>query len=259
MDFEEAMVEQNGGEEAEDLLPDTLVEDSEESEETLESLTGEDGDEGQSGEEEAQKGKQGTSEPGYVKSRISKAVEKAVAETEARMMAQFEARMAPLMEQMIETEAERLVRDGKVKDLDTAKELVRYRQGVPGQAAKQAAPAEQPRQANGQYAPKEDPAVKATIRMLRHQADRIAENGGPNVREEFTNNEEIKQKVISGEMDFYDVADYMKKKSGKRPPSPMRSPNGASDYASGSIMSMSDKQFDALVEKVKGGASFRER
>ena len=260
MDFEEAMVEQNGGEEAEDLLSETLVEDTEDdSVETLESLTGEDGDEGESGEEEAPKGKQGTGEPGYVKSRISKAVEKAVAETEARMMAQFEARMAPLMEQMIETEAERLVRDGKVKDLDTAKELVRYRQGMPAQETGQE-PA-QPRQANGQFASKDqtDPATSARIGMLRHQADRIKAAGGPDVIAEWRKNGEINKKVVSGEWDFYDVADYLKKKSGKRPPSPMRSPNGASEYASGSIMSMSDKQFDALVEKVKGGARFRER
>jgi len=259
MDFEETLVEQDG-EQAEDLLPDTLVDDSEESEENIESLTDEEGEEKQSGEEEAPKGTQGTSEPGYVKSRIAKAVEKAIAETEERLTAQFEARMAPLMEQMIETEADRLVRSGKVKDLDTAKELVRYRQGIAAQPAQQETA--QPSQANGQFAPKEqqaDPATSVRIEMLRHQADRIKAGGGPDVIAEWRKNEDINQKVISGEWDFYDVADYLKKKAGKRPPAPMRSPNGASEYASGSIMSMSDKQFDALVKKVKGGARFRER
>ena len=96
--------------------------------------------------------------------------------------------------------------------------------------------------------------------MLSHQADRIAENGGPDVRAEFMNNSEIKKAVINGEMDFYEVAAYLDEQaSRKKPPAPMRSPNGASDYASGSIMSMSDKQFDALVNKVRGGARFRER
>ena len=77
---------------------------------------------------------------------------------------------------------------------------------------------------------------------------------------DVVNDNEIKQKVISGEMDFYDVAEYMKNRpSRKRPPAPTRSPNGASETSSGAIMSMSDDQFDKLVERVRGGTRFRER
>ena len=93
--------------------------------------------------------------------------------------------------------------------------------------------------------------------MLRHQAERIAENGGPDVRKEFTENSEIKKAVINGEMDFYDVADYLKtKKPSRKPPSPMRSPNGASGTNPNAIDSMSDEQFARLEKKIAEGARY---
>ena len=97
--------------------------------------------------------------------------------------------------------------------------------------------------------------------MLRHQAETIAKRGGPDVTKEFTNNEEINQKVISGEMDFYDVADYLKeqKSSRKRPPSPMRSPNGASGQSPNAIESMTDEQFARMEKRIAEGARIRLR
>jgi hypothetical protein len=75
---------------------------------------------------------------------------------------------------------------------------------------------------------------------------------------EFKKNEDIKRRVVSGELDFYDVAELMKQPAKKKPPAPMRSPNGANAQAKGTIMSLSDKQFDALVKRVQGGERFRE-
>lgn len=259
MGFEEAMNNGEDTELAEDLLLDEVVEDSEDEgpEESLESIT----EEGQAAEEqESPKGKQGTGEPGYVAGRIAKAVEKAV----AQVTAQYEAQMAPIRERLLEMDAKELVESGKVKDLETAKELVRYRQGQPAAAAA-AQSAEQPRQANGQLAPKEsaenaeepDPATKARIEMLRHQANKIKAAGGPDVIAEWNSNEEIKKAVIAGEMDFYDVAEAMKNPK-KKPPSPMRSPNGVNGQIKGTIMSMSDKQFEQLEKRVREGARFRE-
>ena len=259
MEFEDTMID-NDFEDAEDSLPEELVEDSDDSEEDLESIINEDGDvdEGEESEKE-QSEEPKAKEPGYVQKRISKAVDKAVSETEARFKAQIEAmeaKYAPMMERMLEMEAQDLVRSGKIKDLETAKEYVRLRQGQGVPAAEKKT--EQPRQQNGQFAPKTDPAVQARIDMLNHQADRILKGGGPDVRKAFMNDEEIKDKVTSGEWDFQDVADYLKdqKPSRKRPPSPMRSPNGASGTSPNAIDSMSDEQFERMERKISEGVRY---
>lgn len=218
---------QNEPNQAEDLPREELVEETEEPTESLESLFGEVENYKPDEPETPQK------EPGYVKSRIEKAVQKAVAETEARMQAKFDAQMAPYREQMLTNEAQELVRSGKVKDIETAKELVRYRQGQP--AAQNDS----------------DPAVMARIDMLKHQADRIKD---VNVIAEFQRNEDVKRRVISGEMDFYDVAEMMRQPK-KRPPSPMRSPNGVAMNPN-AIDSMSDEQFARMEKRIKEGARY---
>ena len=72
------------------------------------------------------------------------------------------------------------------------------------------------------------------------------------------NNEDIKQKVIRGEMDFYDVADELKSRSkSRKSPSPMRSPNGASGNNPNAIESMTDEQFRKLEKRISEGARIR--
>ena len=168
------------------------------------------------------------------------------------MQAMFDQQMAPIRAKMMEDEAQELVRSRKVSDIETARELVRLRNGQPAPA-----PQEQPRQSNGQFAQKTDPAVDAQIKMLKHQADRIKASGGPDVIAEFQNNPEIKRKVIDGTMDFYEVAEHLKKSSSRRPPSPMRSPNGASGINPNAIDSMSDEQFERMERRISEGARIR--
>lgn len=242
MDPNETMVDETEVAE-DDALSEGPVEETDESEESLDSFM----EEGEPEEEEDKKESQGTSEPGWIRKRVDKAVSKAVAETEARMKAQFDAQMAPIRERLLEDEAQKLVQQGTVADLDTAKELLRYRQGLP-------APTPQPRNDKGQFAPKEDPAVNARIEMLRHQAANIKSRQGIDVIAEWNSNPEFKKKVISGEMDFYDIADAMSKK--KRTPSPMRSPNGASGAEKTAIDNMSDAQFARLEKRIKEGARY---
>lgn len=236
-------------------LPEVVEDPEEEPAVDLNSLAGDDkGDDGEGDEpkDEKQTQQRGTrSEPGYVQGRIAKAVQKAVAETEARLTAQFEKQLAPFREQALNAEAQELVRSGKVKDLETAKELVRYRQGQP-QEQKQ----DQPRNAQGQFQEKEDPATKARINMLQHQADRIKGNGGPDVTAAFNSNPDVREKVISGEWDFYDVADYLKSSQKRRAPAPMRSPNGASGMNMNAIDSMSDEQFDRMEKNIDRGVRY---
>lgn len=239
MDFEENMVEEEVVEEAEDLLPE-VTEEPEETGESLDSLNEEEED-----EPTEDTPAQGTSEPGYVQKRISKAVAKAVAETEARMQAMFEQQMAPIRAKMMEDEAQELVRNRQVSDIEMARELVRLRQGMMPQQ----------QQETPKEAPTEDAGVVERINMLKHQAAKIKANTGIDVIAEWNSNEDVKNAVMNGEMDFYDVAEQMKKPK-KRPPSPMRSPNGASGTNPNAIESMSDAQFAKLEKRIREGARY---
>ena len=232
MDLEEMVAETT---EADDALPEEVVEETEESEEPLV--------EEEPVEEKPEEPK--ATEPGWIKKRVDKAVQKAL----AKQQEAFDKRLEPIMAKMMEAEAKELVTSKKVADIETARELVRLRNNLPAKE-------EQPREPNGQYAPKEDPATNARIKMLRHQADKIKGNNGPDVINEFQTNPEIKEKVISGEMDFYDVAEYMKAPK-RRPPSPVRSSNGASGTNPNAIESMSDEQFRRLEQRIKEGARIR--
>ena len=245
----ENMAVQDESFEAEDSLSEDIVEELQDDSLSLDDVLN---DEGQQDNGKQPQSAGGQKEPGYVRQRIDKAVQKAVAETEARLNAQFEAQMAPYREQLLNAQAQELVASGKVKDLETAKELVRYRQGLPAQQ-----PEGQPRNEKGQYTSQQgevSPATQARIDMLRHQADRIKASGGPDVIAEFRDNPEVKQKIITGELDFYDVAEQMR--SRRKPPSPMRSPNGASGNQKTPIDAMSDEQFNRLVKRVQGGARY---
>lgn len=225
--------------EAEDLpINEDIAEEPQDDSQSLEEAFADEGD-----QQPAQQATgQTQQEPGYVKRRINEAT----AHLQDKI-ASLEAQMSRYQEYMLDAEANELVRKGTVKDLETARELVRYRQGQP-----QTAPAAESQPKNEETT---DPATQARIAMLRHQADRIKADGGPDVIAEFRDNPEIKQKIVSGEMDFEDVARYMKGNK-KKAPSPMRSPNGASGAEKTAIENMTDAQFDRLVKKVQGGARY---
>lgn len=244
-----------------DQLPEGLIEETaDESEMSLEEAIGETVDSEPVAEEQPAEAEPETppaKEPGYVKQRVEKAVAKATAETEARLRAEFDQRMAPIMERLLNEDAKELVRTGEFKNLETAKEYLRLKQGMPVPAGEQPQQT-QPRNANGQYAPKvnaDEAATNARIDMLRHQADRIKERGGPDVIKAFNENPDIKKRIIAGEIDFYDVADEIGNKPRKtKPPAPVRTPNGAAnDQQANAIMNMSKEQFDRLVKRVQSG------
>ena len=249
MDYEETMVENEDFEtEADDALPESVEEEDMSDEESLESLAE---DEGQPDEQPQQQKK---SEPGWMQKRIGKAVEKAVAETERRMRAEFDQQMAPIREKMLNDEARELVRQGEFKSLERAKEYLQLKQGTTPQAPA-AEPTPQPRNEQGQFAPKNDPATTARVDMLAHQAEAIRKKTGVDVIEVFSNDEDIKQAVMSGEMDFYDLAETMKSDR-KRPPAPMRSPNGAVGSNPNAIDTMSDEQFERMEKRIREGARY---
>lgn len=248
-----------------DQLPDGFVEETDESELSLEEAVGETVETEQAADEQPTEAETETPparEPGYVKQRVEKAVARATAETEARLRAEFNAQMAPIMERLLVEDAKELVRTGEFKSLETAKEYLRLKQGMPVQTTETSK--DQPRNANGQYASKNDngdAATQARIDMLKHQAERIKSSRGVDVIAEFNNNPDIKKRVIAGEIDFYDVAEEMGSRPKKsKPPAPMRSANGATnDQQANAIMDMSKEQFAAFVKRVQGGAVIRQK
>lgn len=253
MDLDETMVENMDDAVADDTLEeDGVIEEEDESEtEDLSSLT--DAAEEQEHAEEQPKQEPKAKEPGYVKQRIDKAVQKAIAETRAEMQAEFDRQMAPIREKMLTDEAKELVKQGEFKSLERAKEYLQLKQGIAPNTQPEKQPEQQPRNDKGQYAPKEDPATTARIRMLAHQADKIKASRGIDVISEYNNNPEIQKKIISGEMDFYDVADQMKGTK-RNPPAPMRSPNGASGHSPNAIENMSSEQFKRMEKRISEGA-----
>lgn len=188
----------------------------------------------------------GTTEPGWIKKRVNSAVQKAVAETEARLKAQYDAQLAPIRQRMIEQEAQELVRSGEFKSKDRAIEYLQLKGGMP---ANNTQPVTQPAQSK-------DATVDVRAQMLAQQAQKIKANKGIDVMAAWQSDDDIRQKIASGEWDFYDVADSLSSKP-KRTASPMRSPNGASGTEKSSIASMSKEQFRRLEKRLEEGARFK--
>jgi len=247
--------------ENDDALDDGLEEivheeDDSEPEESLDSFTEE-----EKQPEQKEQAPAGTKEPGYVKRRIAEERAKWDATFESKLNAALEERLAPFREKQIEMEAKELVASGTVSDLETAKELVRYRQGNPVAVDKKQLSADiQPRDNNGRFTSRtvDDAVTSARIGMLQHQVDKIKAIGGPDVLAAYRTNEDIRRRIQSGDMDFYDVAEELRnQKPTRKPPSPMRSPNGASGQQNpNAIDSMSDEMFERFDANISKGARY---
>ena len=200
-----------------------------------------------------------TKEPGWIKGRINKAVEKAVAEAEARVRAEYEQMLAPIRESVLERQAQELVASGEFKTLAIAKEYLSLKGGMPAQATEQTEEqhTEQNRDQNGRFASRakqgEDPELNARADILARQARKIKTNRGLDVMEAFNADPDIKQKVLSGEWDFYDVADSMGNQ--RTVSAPARSANGGG-VSGVSIKNMSAEQFRKLNENLASGRRY---
>jgi hypothetical protein len=238
MDLEEVMTD-------EVEMPEEFVEDEDIEEEDVEELV--DATE----EEKEQPEPQAKAEPGYVRNRIEKAVQKALNEQRESLRAEMEAQYAPIRDRLLEMDAQELVRQGEFKSIERAKEYLQLKQGM------MPVEEEQPRNDRGQFMSQSEAIEMARteerIEMLKVQAANIKEDTGLDVIAEWNRNPEVKQAVMDGEMDFYQVAKQMQK---KRPPSPMRSPNGVNGVGPQSITSMSDAQFKKLDQMLDQGVRF---
>ena len=199
-------------------------------------------------------------EPGWIKQRVAKEVEKARRAWEAEQTE----KLRPLYESMYDRQAEDLVRQGEFKSLDRAKEYVRLKGGVfTGPSNDAPAKEEGPkRDAQGRFtssaAPEaegQDPVLTARADILYAQAQKISAKG-TDVMKAFNEDEGIRKKVASGEWDFYDVAEHLN--SGKHVPTPVRSPNGAQTGGL-SIANMSEAQFARLQQNLSNGKRYDAR
>lgn len=186
-------------------------------------------------------------EPGWIKQRIDKAVSRALSEQEQRLRGEYEAMLAPIRESVLDRQAEDLVSQGEFKSLDRAKEYVRMKNGIQ--------PVQQPVQPVQQPVQQNDPEVNVRAKLLMQQAQKIRNNRGVDVLGVYNSDPDVKQKILSGEWDFYDVADTLQKKS---PPSPTRTPNGA-NYSATSVKDMSADQFAKLQANLAGGRKYNLR
>lgn len=193
-------------------------------------------------------------EPGWLKKRLDKVYQKAAQETEARLRTEFEAIIAPLRQAELERQADALVSSGEFKTKERAVEYLQLKGGF--SATPNATPnaTDVPRDAQGRFAPK-DTENRVRANMLAQQANKIQQNRGLDVMAIFNANPEIQQQVLSGNMDFYDVADYATQ---RRVPAPMRSTNGAG-VNKVNISTMTDEQFARLNENLAKGIIYDAR
>ena len=98
-----------------------------------------------------------------------------------------------------------------------------------------------------------DGEVKFRANMLAAQANKLQQRG-LDVKAAYENNPEFQRRVLSGEWDFYDVAEAM---TTRRVPQPVRQPNGAGFGGSLDITSMTDEQFAKLNARLAKGDQFR--
>lgn len=200
-------------------------------------------------------------EPGWMKKRVGAAVNKAVAEAEARLRAEYEAQLAPFREMQLEAEADKLVADGVITKREVAFEFVRNRRGLPAKAEPTpATPSTPPRDEQGRFVaknPEPNAAVKQRANMLFAQAGNIKDATGVDVMAIYNSDPDVKAKVLSGEWDFTNVLmQYKAEEPADAPahtaPAPVRSANGIG-MGGVDIRHMSGEQFRKLNEFLASG------
>lgn len=201
-------------------------------------------------------------EPGWIKKRIEAANNKVREEVRAEMRAEFEAILAPYREAEMQRQAESLVVSGAIKDKEMALEYLKLKGGMNVSAPAEEQPKEYSRDAQGRFAPKQqepqqqnetDARLKFRAETLAAQAHKLQQRG-LDVQSVYQENPEIQRRVLTGEWDFYDVAEAM---TTRRVPQPVRHTNGAGFGGGLDIANMSDEQFARLNARLAKGEQFR--
>lgn len=160
----------------------------------------------------------------------------------------YEARISALEELEIREEAHKLAAEEGISEA-IATRLLRAERGLQPKAA--AAP-EQPRDERGRFV--EDTARKendAYAQELMNQAKAVKRLTGIDVMEAFNGDDDVKRRIASREIDFYDLADEMGAGSQQRRMPPVtRGSNGNTSRRRG-IMDLSDAQFEEMDRRME--------
>ena len=196
-------------------------------------------------------------EPGWIKQRVGSAVNKAVAEAEARIRAEYEAKFAPLREAQLAAEADKLVADGKISDREMALNYLRMQQGLPtvSQPTTPAIPVSAPpRDAQGRFVAQPANDVQQRAQALVDQATMLQRATGVDVMAIYNTNQQARQMIVSGAGDFADVLATYGQQPVPKPQAPaaIRSSNGMGlgnvDFAK-----MSSSQLQKVNEMIQSG------
>lgn len=211
-------------------------------------------------QQEAQQ-KEGGTEPGWMRRRIDAGIQKGIAKARSEWEAQMRAEIAPLLEMKYEREAEALVDEGEFKTKERALEYVKLKNGSAVQTAS-APQQETPRDANGRFVSREsEPSfdAKATAQMLKQQADALKAEHGFDAMALFRGSEAIKQKVVTGKLDFNDLYELYGNAEQTKPniPAPMRSANGSFGSTASVVRTMTDQGFAKLDAELASGKKYR--
>lgn len=258
----ENTVENNNVQQAvqDDAVLEPLQEQEEQPISSLDEITDQPEEQQQDNGQQSTQEQPAKSEPGWMRKKMDAAVSKALQEQETRLRAEFAASLEPLRESMYERQAEALVASGEIKSKEMALKYVKAMAGIPSSEPDQTPKNQQPRTPDGRFASSQqqqtepDAETKARARILAAQADKIKASRGLDVAAQFQSDPEVKEKVLSGEWDFYDVAEAMSQPR-RRVPSPVRSSNSAMGATAdaGAIANMSDAQFDRLLKNLGEG------
>jgi hypothetical protein len=214
-------------------------------------------DEDQQTESDQQPAKADT---GWMRRKMEAYASKQLKEQETRLRAEFAEMLAPLRESMYERQADDLVASGQIKSKEMALKYVKAMAGITSSEPDQQPKTQtQPRTPDGRFASSQqqqtepDAETKARARILAEQADKIKSSKGLDVAALFRTDPEVKEKVLSGEWDFYDVAEAMSQPR-RRVPSPVRSSNSAmAAVDANAVANLSDAQFDRLLKNLSEG------
>ena len=212
------------------------------------------------GQKPSQDGKESGKElSGGIKGRLlaseKKGYERGRSEAEAAWQKEregYEARISALQELELKEEAKKLAAEEGISEA-IATRLLRAERGL---APKQEpAPAQQPRDERGRFV--EDTARKendAYAQKLLGQAEAVKRLTGIDVMDAFNSDDDIRRRIASREIDFYDLAEELKEPSRRVPPVVKASTGDTTRHRG--IASLSDEQFDELDRRLEGGARY---
>ena len=101
--------------------------------------------------------------------------------------------------------------------------------------------------------------AKATAEKLLQQANELKAEHGFDAMALFRSNEAIKQKVVTGKLDFNDLYELYGQNTQPKPsvPAPMRTANGSFGNSASVVRTMTDQGFAKLDAELASGKKYR--